>query len=213
MRALERNREMRSAVLLLCMLFLVPGSLTAQNGAGSSSATLRPGDAVQLSVWRNPELSGEFSISDAGTIAHPLLDKVHIAGVPIPEARARVHAYLALLDSNPEFVLEPLFRVSVGGEVRQPSLYRLHPSTSLAEAVAIAGGVSERGRMDHVRLYRGGAEFNIDLTRPEAGLAQESIRSGDQLFVERRGSIWRDYITPAGSLTAAVVSLIGILTR
>jgi polysaccharide export outer membrane protein len=201
----------------LVALFVV--LFCALAGAGSARAqsvdapVLRPGDAVQITVWRQPELSGEFAILDDGTIAHPLLRGVVVTGLPLPAAEGRIGDYLARLETTPQFVVQPLLRVSIGGEVRQPSLYRLPPATSIAEAVALAGGATERGRLERVRLFRDGHEIRIDLTRPEAGLAQGPIRSGDQVFVERRTSVFRDYIAPAASITAALVSIANFVVR
>lgn len=199
-------------VVILAALFAIESDLYAQE-ANLPETTLRPGDAVQISVWRQPELTGEFSIAADGTIQHPLLRRVVITEIPLREVENRVGRYLSALQSDPQFVIEPLLRVSVGGEVSEPSLYRLPPETSIAEAVALAGGATERGRLDRVRVFRGGEEIPVDLTNPEAGRAQESIRSGDQIFVDRRTSIFRDYIAPAGGLTAAAVSLLGIILR
>lgn len=202
---------MRRALLAsLVLSLLVPLGLVAQE-IPSSALVLRPGDAVRISVWRQPELSGEFTISEAGTIQHPLYREIEVTGVPVEVARERVRAYLSRLEEAPQFVVEPLLRVSVGGEVRQPSLYRLSPGTSVAQAVAMAGGVSDRGNLERVRLFRDGEELEVDLTSPQAGLAQSSIRSGDQIFVARRVSLFRDYIAPAGSIVAATAAILNIL--
>lgn len=196
------------AVALCCA-----APLPAQQDGSARITTLNPGDAVQITVWRQPELSGEFAIAEDGSITHPLFREIVVVGMPLPEAESRVRDFLNGMQANPRFVVQPLLRVSVGGEVRQPSLYRLPPETSIAEAVALAGGATDRGRLDRIRLFRGGEEILVDLTNPEAGRAQEPIRSGDQIFVDRRTSIFRDFIAPAGSITAALVSLISVLTR
>jgi polysaccharide biosynthesis/export protein len=199
-------------VIALLLAGLVAPPVVAQ-GVAPGTTTLTAGDALRVTVWRRPELSGEFSIAENGTVAHPLFRSVSAVGVPMATVEARMHDYLATIDANPQFVLEPLLRVSVGGEVRQPSLYRLAPETSIAEAVALAGGATDSGRLERVRLFRGGEEILVDLTRPEAGLAQQPIRSGDQIFVDRRISIFREYIAPAASITAAAAALLNILLR
>lgn len=179
--------------------------------AGQAAPTLEPGDAVRIEVWRQPELSGEFMVDADGAIMHPLYRSIDAAGVEFDTLEARVETMLRRYESQPEFVVQPLLRVSVGGEVRQPSLYRLPPATTIAEAIAQAGGVSERGDLEDVRLFRGGREIEVDLTRPEQGYAQEPIRSGDQLYVQRRTSIFRDYIAPAGGLFAAAATIVNII--
>lgn len=198
-------------VLLTAVAAVVFSSGLLEGQTQGPNTGLRAGDAVKITVWRKPEMSGEFAIAEDGTITHPLYRAISVVGMPVAAARQRVHDYLVRLESNPEFVVEPLLRVSVGGEVRQPSLYRLTPETTVAQAVAMAGGVAERGDLQRVRLFRDGAELRVDLARPQVGLAQSPIRSGDQIFVGRKTSVFRDYIVPAGSITAAVAALANIL--
>jgi protein involved in polysaccharide export with SLBB domain len=213
-RVVRRAGGGRTRTLFLLLTLLVTGlqapALQAQV-VERGETVLTPGDALRVTVWRRPELSGEFAIAENGSVTHPLLRSVSAAGVPLATVEARMREYLSTLEASPQFVLEPLLRVSVGGEVRQPSLYRLPPETSIAEAVALAGGATERGRLEAVRLFRGGEEVRVDLTRPEAGLAQEPIRSGDQLFVERRVSVFREYIAPGASVVAAIAALVRLV--
>ena len=204
----------RLPFLTMLWLALLPVGVAAQaETVPTPTRVLEAGDAVLISVWQNEALSGEFAISEDGSIAHPLLREVQVAGLPMSAVESRLRARLERLETDPQFVIQPLLRVSVGGEVRQPSLYRLPPTTTIAEAVALAGGASDRARLDRVRLFRGGEEIMVDMTSPEAGLAQTPISSGDQIFVDRRTSLFRDYIAPAGSITAALVGLISVLTR
>jgi protein involved in polysaccharide export with SLBB domain len=190
------------------------GGLHAQSGPVHSSApVLRPGDAVQITVWRKPELSGEFVVAADGTLADPFYQEVRAGGLPLPDVTALVLAFVAQYEANPRIRVEPLFRVAVGGEVRQPNMYNLRAETTIAQAVMMAGGASERGRLDRVRLLRDDAVFVMDLTRPERGLAQSGIRSGDQIFVGRRNSLIREYVSPVSSVVGAAVSLIFVITR
>jgi polysaccharide biosynthesis/export protein len=207
----------RFVVLLAALLVLGPVGTSAQSAprpaAGVEATSLRPGDVLRVTVWRNQELSGEFVIASDGSIAHPLYRELRVAGMTPAAVEERMHEFLVRFEASPRFVVEPLFRVSVGGEVRQPNLYSLPVHTTIAEAVALAGGVTERGRLDRVRLIRGNEEIWVDLTQPDHGLAQSAVRSGDQLFVARRVNIWREYITPAGSIASAIISLANLLIR
>jgi protein involved in polysaccharide export with SLBB domain len=203
----------KTILTALALIALLAAPPLAAQSSSSGDLILRPGDVVRVTVWRSAELSGEFAITGDGTLAHPLYRDVVVGGVDVATAEQRIRQLLSGLESNPRFVVQPLLRVSLGGEVRQPSLYTLPPETSIAQAVAMAGGATERGRLDRVRLLRGGGEVRVDLTDPQGGWAQSLIRSGDQLFVERRVSVFRDYIAPAGSIVAALVSLVGIATR
>lgn len=199
------NRSLTFGILLMV---LMPSLAGAQVQVKESPVLfLSPGDVVRITVWGKAEYSGEFSIATDGSIVHPLYRELGVAGLTPASAEERVREYLSRFESSPQIILEPLLRVSVGGEVRQPRLYMLPPETTIADAVALAGGGTERARLDRVRLFRGGQESVVDLTRPETGLAQASIRSGDQLFITRQSSVFRDYIGPVGSVVAAVTTI------
>jgi polysaccharide export outer membrane protein len=200
-------------VLLLTGL-LAPHTSPAQTAAvAAPAAMIRPGDIVRVTVWRKPELSGEFEISADGSIRHPLYQAVQVAGVPLPTAEARMHAFLEQYETSPSFVIEPLFRIAVSGEVRQPSVYTLSPEATVAQAVAQAGGFTDRSKVNRVRLYRGDRELIVDLSRPDEGLGRMPIRSGDQIMVDRRGSVFRDYIAPVASIAGAVAAIVNVYLR
>lgn len=189
--------------LVLCALLLASPALA------QDAPSLQPGDTVRVVVWNRPEMSGSFLVGGDGTIRHPLFSTVVVAGVPVSTAEARVAAVVARYQANPQVVVDALFRVGVGGEVRRPGLFSLPPETTIAQAVALAGGVTEAGRAREARLLRRGSETRIDLTSPAA--ASAPIRSGDQIFVERRTSVFREYVAPVGSLVAALAAVAGLL--
>jgi polysaccharide biosynthesis/export protein len=200
--------------MLHCLTLAAALVLTAPNTAqaqGTAGPILRPGDRVDLVVWRRPELSGSFDVTLQGTVNHPLLNDVQVAGVTLETAWDNVNQRLLRYEERPQFTITPLLRVVIGGEVRQPSLYTLAPQTTIAEAVASAGGVTVNARLDKVRLVRGGQTTVLDLTAVDATLETARIRSGDQIFVERKVSVFRDYIAPAGSIASAVVGLLNLI--
>ena len=183
----------------------------AQPAASTSTGTsLNAGDVLRITVWRKPELSGEFIIASDGTVSHPLYRSVRVTGIPLPTVEARIRDFLGTLEENPQFVVEPLLRVAVAGEVRQPNVYNLRPETSLAQAVAIAGGTTDRGRRDRVVLLRDNRETIVNLRKADQTGAGMLVRSGDQLAVERESRPW-DTVGPIVSIlgaTAAIVSVI-----
>src|SRR5207248_7634121 len=122
--------------------------------AARSDPVLRPGDMLRLSVWRHPELSGDFLVAPDSTVVHPLYQRVQVVGVPLPVVKERLRALLVTYEQGVEFAIEPLFAVTVAGEVRQPNLYRLPQGTTFAQAIAQAGGPTELGRLDRVHVMR-----------------------------------------------------------
>jgi polysaccharide export outer membrane protein len=219
---------MKCLALHLSALFLMLGapalgaqSVTAQSaGAPSlgvhrvdSATSLSPGDLIRIIVWRKPEFSGDFAVGADGTIIHPLYREVVVAGVPLDLVEERVRIFLSRYETNPAFVISPLLRVFVGGEVRQPSIYSLPPGTTIAQAVALAGGPTDRGKLDEVLIVRHQEREVVDLTRADTHAASIQTLSGDQLFVGRRLSFFNDVLAPASSVFAAVATVVSIVIQ
>ena len=190
-------------------LLLAPvASAVAQ--AARSDPVLRPGDMLRLSVWRHPELSGDFLVAPDSTVVHPLYQRVQVVGVPLPVVKERLRALLVTYEQGVEFAIEPLFAVTVAGEVRQPNLYRLPQGTTFAQAIAQAGGPTELGRLDRVHVIRRDSAMVIDLARNYSRYERLPIASGDQVLVARRSdsNFLRDVLYPLASLTAAVAAVL-----
>ena len=200
---------MRRILLPLLLALACAAPAAAQT---DTTAAVRPADLVRLTVWRMPEFSGEFPVAPDGTIQHPLLTDVRVVGRPRDEVRRQLREVLLRYENDPQFVFDYLYRVGVTGEVRLPNLYSLPPETSIPQAIAAAGGLTEFGRINEVRLIRGGQEMLLDLRDPGASVMEMRIRSGDQIRVPRRGSSLRDYLGLTASLVAAVGSVVAALT-
>ena len=136
-----------------------------------------------------------------------------MGGQPVAEAEAALRTFLSDYEADPQFVVEGFFRVAVGGEVRQPNMQLLRPGTTVAEAVAQAGGASERGRLDKVTLRRGGADYLIDLTLASSSLRNTTIRSGDEIMLARSRNFWREYFIPFVGVVGSLASIYNVFWR
>ena len=201
------------ASLALLMSAAIASPALAQSGAGDNAVLLRPGDAVRITVWRKPELTGEFVVAADGSLTHPLYRTVRVTGVPLSAIEQRVQTFLARFEENPQFVVEPLLRVAVGGEVARPNLYNLRPETSIAQAVALAGGATERGRADQVHLFRDGTRRVLDLTNPNSDEGRQPIRSGDEIIVARRRAVFREVVAPVMTVIGAIAAITNVVLR
>jgi polysaccharide export outer membrane protein len=187
---------------------VVQGAGSAQFAAlDTTGVMLSPGDILRITVWRQPELSGEFVIGANGNILHPLYREVRVTSLPLSAVEDRVRTFLARYESNPEFVMLPILRIIVGGEVRQPNVYTVPVGTSVAAAIAGAGGPTERGKLEQVRLQRGASAQVIDLTSLDQRATRITIRSGDQILVGRRRNFVQDVLSPLSSVIAAGAAL------
>jgi protein involved in polysaccharide export with SLBB domain len=206
---------MRIFLTLLCIFLftIAPAVCGQERKAPESGPVLQVGDVIRISVWRKPELSGEYQILADSTIADPFYMSVRVAGIPLAVAVERVLTHVERFESDPQVLIEPLFRIMVSGEVKQPGLINVPPGTTVVQAFMLAGGATERGKLDRVRLIRLEGEYIIDLTRPQSGLASVPVKSGDFVMVERKTMLFRDYLAPASSVVGAAASLLHIYLR
>jgi len=177
-------------------------------GSGEWSAGyLQPGDRVTIQVWRQPEFSGDFFVTEQGVIGHPIFRTIRVAWRNVEEVQPMIREFLLQFEQEPNVVVETFFRVSVAGEVRQPNIHFLRPGTTLAQAVALAGGTTDRARNDRVTLRRGGRDFTLDLGDPALPQRNWVVYSGDEIIVSRRVSVFREYVLPAISVLGSAASI------
>jgi protein involved in polysaccharide export with SLBB domain len=204
----------RLLAALVLAATVTPAAAQTADTIAVDAVTLRPGDVLRIAVWRQPpEWSGDFAIAADGSISHPLYRSIRVTGVPLSNVETEFRQLLGRFDENPNFVLQPLVRVVVMGEVQQPNLYRLPPATTVAEALALAGGPTERARLGSVRFIRDGHERSLDLRDTSGEITRIEVRSGDQILVPRRSAIFRDVLAPAASLLAAVGWLVNLTVK
>jgi protein involved in polysaccharide export with SLBB domain len=200
----------RLLLLLALVLTIVPTVVAAQEAGfpASSEPMLRPGDRIQLQVWRNAELSGAFLVSEDGTVQHPLYSQVQVAGVPLETARERLRTFLSRFESTPQFVFVPEFLVYVGGAVRDQN-QQFFPEISVGQAITRAGGSTTPSPRFRVRVIREGAEWRENLDGSgAAAILRLPVHSGDQILVEERPTFARRYLTPSLQVIQTVTSLV-----
>jgi polysaccharide export outer membrane protein len=165
----------------------------------SDDLLLRPGDALQVSVWLNEGLSGEFPIEDTGNAYLPLLGEVRAAGVPLGQLRDQLRTGYRAAMQNPVVTIIPLFNVGIMGSVRSPGVYAVTPSEGLFDIIGRAGGFGPEADQENIRIVREGevVEINaLQALQEGRGLNATRIRPGDQIIVPlARDITFRDVLS------------------
>ena len=162
---------------------------------------LRPGDRVRLKVWREPDLSGEFLIDESGVVVFPKIGRLDVQQISTDSLKALLIARYAESLRTPSVEVTVLRRVNVLGAVRNPGLYYVDPTTTVADALALAGGVSPEGRQNSFHLLRDGKRLPVELSL-DSQLADSPLQPGDQLRVPQRSWISRNTALVAAGLTS-----------
>lgn len=202
----------RIVSLIVLLLLTCAAPVRAQASASDPDPLrLRPGDAVRLQVGGEPQLAGDYPVTEEGGALLPLIGLIRVAGRPFGEVRSEIAAGFDRELLSPAVVVTPVLRIAVLGEVRQPGLLPVDPTFTVADVLAAAGGLTPVANGRRIVLVRDGVSNRLSLDDPAALLAQR-LRPGDQIVVERQG--WaRENISVllgagASVLAAAITSLI-----
>lgn len=156
---------------------------------------LRPSDVVEISFTVAPEFNQTLTVQPDGYVMLKDAGMVEVQGLNLAEFTAAVQkAYQGYLhDPQVAVLLKDFERPSfiVGGEVGRPGKYELRSDTTVAEAVQIAGGLTQQAKHSHVILFR---RVNDDLVEArlldlKKMLKQSSLkedvhlRPGDMVYV------------------------------
>lgn len=166
---------------------------------------IRPGDAVKLTVWRHPDLTGEFPVNQFGVVVLPKLGEIDVSRETHRSLRDHVIAALKETVVTPSIELVVLKRVRVLGEVQKAGVLFLDPTMSVADALAMAGGTTPQAK-GTVVLRRDGSALIADL-RVDTRISDAAIQSGDELVVPQRGWLDRN----SGALIGAGAGVLGIV--
>lgn len=184
----------------------------ADSGVTDDQVALRPGDVVRITIWREDDLSGDFSVDRDGIVVLPLLGEKQVTGVPIARLRNTLLREYQLQLRNTSIQITPLRRINVLGEVKKPGLYEVDPTITLAGVVALAEGTTASGDLNQIRIFRDG-----EVIRQQAGaentLEDVDIRSGDQVIVGQRNWFSRNSTFVVSLLLSVTGILIPLLTR
>ena len=129
--------------------------------AGGAEFTVQPGDVLQVTVYEEPELTTKARVASTGEIIVPLLGRVAVVGLTATQVQEKLTRLLAedyLVNPQLQVFVESyqLRNVFVTGAVNKPGSYAIptEKPTTLLEALAMAGGVSERAAANSTRIIR-----------------------------------------------------------
>lgn len=119
-------------------------------------------DRVQVSVWRNPDLSVIVPVRPDGMISVPLIGDVQAGGKTTSELSALVKAKLSLYVRDPSVTIivtelhshEYLSRVRVTGAVRTARSAQYRQGMTVVDAILEAGGLNDFAAPNRTKLYR-----------------------------------------------------------
>jgi polysaccharide export outer membrane protein len=151
-------------------------------------------DVLDVSVWKEPEVSRVVPVRPDGKISLPLLNDVQAAGLTPAQLAAEITESLKKYVTSPQVTVIVTTinsqRVYILGEVTRPGAFPLLPGMSVLQALSSAGGFTQFAKVKNifVRRVENGREskypFNykdvINGKRPEQDIL---LKAGDTIVV------------------------------
>lgn len=175
---------------------------------------LRPGDVLDIVVYRDKELSNKYLIDSRGFVQIPGLGVIQAAGLDPTQVKERlVDSLRARGFERPELSVQPLIRVSVLGQVRAPGLYPVDPGTSLIQLVTIAGGPVGEADLRKTKVVRDGRAYTVDLESALSGSPAGRIvlYSNDYVVVPKKTGFTRENLGFIFAGIGAMLTIVNLL--
>ncbi len=152
-------------------------------------------DVLLLSFPLSPEMNQTVTVQPDGYINLQSAGSVHVQGMTVPDVAAAVkHAYAGVLN-NPIVTVDlqdfqkPFFTVT--GQVGKPGQYELRSDITVAEAIAVAGGMLATAKTQQIFLFHRSTndwlkveKINLrDILNGKKVNEDAFIKPGDMVFV------------------------------
>lgn len=124
-----------------------PSPKDARPANAISEYLIGPEDVLEVVVWKNADLSKTVSVRPDGMITLPLIGELRAGGLTAEDVRAEIRSRLEKYKETPEVSVTVAdirsYNLFILGEVRTPGRYQVKTSTTLLQALALAGGFTE----------------------------------------------------------------------
>ncbi|MFQ5330298.1 MAG: polysaccharide biosynthesis/export family protein, partial [Thermodesulfobacteriota bacterium] len=166
---MERRVITSIAALLLCLTLCGPDSLAAAADKNSASAKdsaatsvlgylIGPEDVVEISVWKNPDMSKVVTVRPDGMISLPLIGDVKAANRTPNQLREAIIEKLSEYQDGAvvSVILQEInsYKIFILGSVAAPGSHIIKRRTSLLQAIALAGGFTQYASKNKIVVIR-----------------------------------------------------------
>lgn len=184
-----------------------------------NAGDFRVGDRIVVHLTGGAVLVDTLTVSPERVVRIADAGDVSLDGVLRSELEPRLNAELAKYIRNVEVRAQPLTRLAVLGEVRNPGFIHVPSQALLSDVISAAGGPTPNGRLDRAEIRRAG-ETLVSHDSFAKGLAAGAtlddlgVRPGDEIFVgARRSSNLTQMLQTTAVLVGSAATIFAIQHR
>jgi polysaccharide biosynthesis/export protein len=129
-----------------------------RSATGDPNYVIGPQDVLDISVWKEPELTRTIPVRPDGKISMPLLNDVQAAGLTPMQLAAQITTSLKKFVTDPQVTIIVTVinsqRIYLLGEVNRPGAFPLLPDMTVVEALSSAGGFTQFANVKKIYILR-----------------------------------------------------------
>lgn len=124
-------------------------------------------DAIEISVWKEPELTKQLVVRPDGKISYPLIGEVQAAGKTVKALREEISKRLEKYVTDAQVTVLLLkaqhYKIYVVGKVNKPGEFVVGRPANVMQALAMAGGLTPFASPNRIVILRrlGGKEQTL----------------------------------------------------
>jgi len=155
-----------------------------------------PGDQLEISVWRNPELSAKVPVRPDGKITTPLIEDLEAVGKNPADLAREIEQRLAKYIRDPSvtvlvtnFVGNSSEQIRVVGQATRPAALPYKQNMTLLDVMIAVGGITEfasGNRAVLIRQAEGNKQYGVrlkDLLKGGDVSANVEVLPGDVIMI------------------------------
>jgi polysaccharide export outer membrane protein len=141
------------SLVVICACTPPISHLTEAQAAAASIATpspnkylLGPEDVLEISVWKEPDLTKQLTVRPDGKITYPLIGEVQAAGLTVKQLQQQILKRLEKYVTDAQVTVILLkaqnYRIYVTGKVNKPGEFVIGKPVNVMQAISMAGGLT-----------------------------------------------------------------------
>ncbi len=130
----------------------------SQGAHSDSSYVIGANDVLAINVWKEPDISRSVPVRSDGKISLPLVGELQASGQTPRQLEQEITKRLQSYISEPEVTVivtdSKSQKVNILGMVSRPGAYLLTSSTTVLDAIAMAGGFKDFAKQKSIYVLR-----------------------------------------------------------
>ena len=131
---------------------------SSQGAHSDSSYVIGATDVLAINVWKEPDISRSVPVRSDGKISLPLVGELQAGGKTPQQLEQEITKRLQSYISEPEVTVivtdSKSQKVNILGMVARPGAYLLTSSTTVLDAIAMAGGFKDFAKQKSIYVLR-----------------------------------------------------------